>query len=232
MDSITIIVICVSVNTFPVTTSPCRCVFTISCKQSLIFFFFQAEDGIRDTSVTGVQTCALPIYLGRLDLMEGNLDSALRNLTLAASKPPFPDVAYYLGYAYLKKGNFDSAEKWLEKAAALAPRDARVEQRLGLLYRAMGRQEESEKAFARSSELHKQDVVATEQALACGRSLDTQPLAEARQACQKLLDPDDVAKLVSLGVLYGQHGDYAEALEPFRLAAEADPDHYEMQYNH
>src|SRR5260370_4964256 len=26
-----------------------------------IFFFFQAEDGIRDSSVTGVQTCALPI---------------------------------------------------------------------------------------------------------------------------------------------------------------------------
>src|ERR1017187_10455723 len=25
------------------------------------FLFFQAEDGIRDTSVTGVQTCALPI---------------------------------------------------------------------------------------------------------------------------------------------------------------------------
>src|SRR5437879_1701120 len=29
------------------------------------FFFFQAEDGIRDTSVTGVQTCALPIYRRR-----------------------------------------------------------------------------------------------------------------------------------------------------------------------
>ena len=27
-----------------------------------VVFFFQAEDGIRDTSVTGVQTCALPIY--------------------------------------------------------------------------------------------------------------------------------------------------------------------------
>src|SRR5437879_11961924 len=27
-----------------------------------VCFFFQAEDGIRDTSVTGVQTCALPIY--------------------------------------------------------------------------------------------------------------------------------------------------------------------------
>src|SRR5258708_32600930 len=29
----------------------------------LCFFFFQAEDGIRDDLVTGVQTCALPIYL-------------------------------------------------------------------------------------------------------------------------------------------------------------------------
>src|SRR5215813_14706271 len=27
----------------------------------LFFFFFQAEDGIRDADVTGVQTCALPI---------------------------------------------------------------------------------------------------------------------------------------------------------------------------
>src|SRR2546427_6104867 len=29
------------------------------------FFFFQAEDGIRDLTVTGVQTCALPILMGR-----------------------------------------------------------------------------------------------------------------------------------------------------------------------
>src|SRR2546428_5713351 len=28
----------------------------------LLFFFFQAEDGIRALIVTGVQTCALPIY--------------------------------------------------------------------------------------------------------------------------------------------------------------------------
>src|SRR5690606_40924618 len=30
-----------------------------------LFFFFQAEDGIRDFHVTGVQTCALPICPGR-----------------------------------------------------------------------------------------------------------------------------------------------------------------------
>src|SRR2546422_661993 len=29
----------------------------------MFFFFFQAEDGIRDVAVTGVQTCALPICI-------------------------------------------------------------------------------------------------------------------------------------------------------------------------
>src|SRR5256885_8522007 len=41
--------------------SPTRCYL---CRDSLskdVVFFFQAEDGIRDYKVTGVQTCALPI---------------------------------------------------------------------------------------------------------------------------------------------------------------------------
>src|SRR2546430_7876989 len=33
----------------------------VVCKVLKVFFFFQAEDGIRDLTVTGVQTCALPI---------------------------------------------------------------------------------------------------------------------------------------------------------------------------
>src|SRR2546430_15896395 len=33
-----------------------------------LIFFFQAEDGIRDLTVTGVQTCALPISLQRADV--------------------------------------------------------------------------------------------------------------------------------------------------------------------
>src|SRR5256886_4348271 len=35
--------------------------FGDSFRLCLCFFFFQAEDGIRDLTVTGVQTCALPI---------------------------------------------------------------------------------------------------------------------------------------------------------------------------
>src|SRR2546430_6727555 len=33
----------------------------LGCGLFVCFFFFQAEDGIRDLTVTGVQTCALPI---------------------------------------------------------------------------------------------------------------------------------------------------------------------------
>src|SRR5699024_11811138 len=32
------------------------------CYNMCLYFFFQAEDGIRDRNVTGVQTCALPIF--------------------------------------------------------------------------------------------------------------------------------------------------------------------------
>src|SRR5207245_5603307 len=39
---------------------------------SFFVFFFQAEDGIRDATVTGVQTCALPIYPTRLDPGHGS----------------------------------------------------------------------------------------------------------------------------------------------------------------
>src|SRR5256884_1241523 len=37
----------------------------LACR--VVFFFFQAEDGIRDVAVTGVQTCALPIYFSWSD---------------------------------------------------------------------------------------------------------------------------------------------------------------------
>src|SRR5438874_8334150 len=47
------------------TKSDSNSVFKILCHNNpfvFFFFFFQAEDGIRDLYVTGVQTCALPIW--------------------------------------------------------------------------------------------------------------------------------------------------------------------------
>src|SRR3989454_485308 len=47
----------------------------------VVFFFFQAEDGIRDYKVTGVQTCALPISCARRDARS-------RRAALAAARAP------------------------------------------------------------------------------------------------------------------------------------------------
>src|SRR5256885_7731760 len=40
------------------------------------FFFFQAEDGIRDYKVTGVQTCALPIFLADKQIAQAHFEEA------------------------------------------------------------------------------------------------------------------------------------------------------------
>src|SRR5690606_40428408 len=40
-----------------------------------VFFFFQAEDGIRDFHVTGVQTCALPICLSVTAIAQVNAEA-------------------------------------------------------------------------------------------------------------------------------------------------------------
>ena len=48
-----------------------------------MFFFFQAEDGIRDYDVTGVQTCALPIYLCPADLTDAE-ETYLQTIAMEA----------------------------------------------------------------------------------------------------------------------------------------------------
>src|SRR2546430_3199155 len=42
-----------------------ECISCSDVRSVIVFFFFQAEDGIRDLTVTGVQTCALPIFGAR-----------------------------------------------------------------------------------------------------------------------------------------------------------------------
>src|SRR5437764_5738322 len=64
-------------------------------------FFFQAEDGIRDTSVTGVQTCALPIVKrGGADfavpLPNGGPGTPSPEQALASRAPDAPRQAFAL----------------------------------------------------------------------------------------------------------------------------------------
>src|SRR5439155_2456842 len=62
--------------------APCRQAYAYICSPPSVVitiavsFFFQAEDGIRDGHVTGVQTCALPISAGTAAL--GNASDGMR----------------------------------------------------------------------------------------------------------------------------------------------------------
>src|SRR5207245_7917352 len=57
------------------------------------FFFFQAEDGIRDATVTGVQTCALPISsgIGRWPIHHGSRGLLGGWVVLGLVGNPFPN---------------------------------------------------------------------------------------------------------------------------------------------
>src|SRR5205807_8294852 len=54
----------------------------------MFFFFFQAEDGIRDYKVTGVQTCALPISCAYGTSIRSRISSRPRRLLLTDETPP------------------------------------------------------------------------------------------------------------------------------------------------
>src|SRR3712207_7408525 len=54
------------------------CAVHLTTSYTYAFFFFQAEDGIRDIGVTGVQTCALPIFGLQLEIKPtGNVLSGI-----------------------------------------------------------------------------------------------------------------------------------------------------------
>src|SRR5207249_6097890 len=65
------------------------------------FFFFQAEDGIRDRNVTGVQTCALPI------------SGIERSIKVTVRDPSFADVQG-LPIRSKRRLNFESPIRWVE----------------------------------------------------------------------------------------------------------------------
>src|SRR5207249_7684962 len=77
-----------------VTINMCACLlFLLSLLYLLLsffFFFFQAEDGIRDRNVTGVQTCALPIYSAMSSAARGRLSLLM---LLAHSRHCFASLA-------------------------------------------------------------------------------------------------------------------------------------------
>src|SRR5256884_4982797 len=93
------------------------CVKVLSVLRCIVcFFFFQAEDGIRDVAVTGVQTCALPISYAEYAVVPADRVVVL------------PDgVSTKQGAAVMLQGM--TAHYLATSTYALKPGDARSEER-------------------------------------------------------------------------------------------------------
>src|SRR5256884_7499905 len=81
---------------------------TLNSKARALFLFFQAEDGIRDVAVTGVQTCALPICGDRIvyEAVENHWRATPHWKRLVFSKVPEPATSM----AMLRAGSVDVIE--------------------------------------------------------------------------------------------------------------------------
>lgn len=170
-------------------------------------------------------------YLGRLDLLANDYDSAIKRLGSIAEKPPFPDTSFYLGVAYLSSGDATNGIKWLERAAALLPDDYRVHYRLARAYSSAGRHDDAEREYALYNKFLDQHKHTETEVRDCSDALHTKPPAEAHQICQRMFAPNDPEKLTLLGQLYGEAGAFDSALEPLNRAVQLDAKSYEAWHD-
>jgi Flp pilus assembly protein TadD len=170
-------------------------------------------------------------YLARLDLLNGNLDAAIRGFRSLAGGEPVADEFYYLGSAYFRQGDLEPAIRSLRKAVALKPADSRAYFLLARVYQKAGREAEAKQQFALSEQVRNADQQKARDMVACNVALDSQYRDLALTRCRELLDGSDPIKLVSLGMAMAQRQLYTSAIEPFQRAARLDPDNFEPTYN-
>src|SRR5207249_9723458 len=75
-------------------------------------FFFQAEDGIRDRNVTGVQTCALPIYLAQGDYSDLTLEFLDDSTNVVGSPVPLGGSDFVVNLPTGPNAKYQDAKEW------------------------------------------------------------------------------------------------------------------------
>lgn len=193
--------------------------------------FEEAERAFHDAQHVNPRHRFTAYYLARLDLLNGNLDGAIRGFTSLASGKTVADEFYYLGSAYFRKGELEPAIRFLQRAVALKPSDSRAYFLLARVNQKAGRETEAKRQFALSEQVRNADQQKARDMVACDVVLDSQELDRALARCRELLDGSDPIKLVSLGMALAQRQLYKPAIEPFRKAATLDPDNFEPHYN-
>jgi tetratricopeptide (TPR) repeat protein len=170
-------------------------------------------------------------YLGRMDLIEHNLDSAIRRFRSLSRQNPVRDELYYLGSAYYKQEKYPLSIRVLKQAAAQNPRDARVHHLLARTYQKVGQSEQAEKEFAQTRRLHDYYLAGSVTIGRCRASLSQGQTDKAWELCGPLTDTDDVDKIVAIGMLFAEAEKYPQARAAWEKAVALDSESSEIQYN-
>src|SRR2546430_14502027 len=108
---------------------------------NVLFFFFQAEDGIRDLTVTGVQTCALPIFRGVREKANGmktygellgRMTGSTPSLAIEVYKRPEASGLTADDGNHERKSEHSCADERFRRAADTDPYGERILQRAGV----------------------------------------------------------------------------------------------------
>jgi tetratricopeptide (TPR) repeat protein len=176
------------------------------------------------------QARAATYYLGRIDLLEDHVDSAITRFRSLEHRE-FRDEKYYLAVALLRKQQYFESAALLKQWITENPRDFRAHQRLARVFLKLGKQQEAEQEFQRTKELQNYYLEGSEALRRCQRLLATGKSDEAWQQCGSMAETDDVDKLAALGIVFGSQGDANHARTIWQKAVSLDPDSPEINYN-
>ncbi|HEX5482567.1 MAG TPA: tetratricopeptide repeat protein [Terriglobia bacterium] len=180
---------------------------------------------------TGYKRRWVAYYLGRLDLREGKLDSAIQRLESIQRRQPLHDELYYLGSAFLKKRDPKQAAKFLCQEIAFNPRDFRAHYLLGRTYLELGRKKQARHEFDESNRLNQYFAQGKQDLTTCQQELQRGEVQAAWSRCGSVLQTTDIDNLVAVGMLFGKFADYNHALRAFQKAQTLDSQSPEINYD-
>ena len=180
---------------------------------------------------SGYQREWVTYYLGRLDLQQGRLDSAVRRFASLKLAEPLTDELYYLGSALMRRGDTAGARDVLERQIRFNPRDFRAHSLLARVYMKSGNRRKAEEEFEKSDALHEYYLKGKGELASCRNDLASGNADQAWTRCGSALKTDDIDKLVSVGTLFGEFRSYGHAVQTFQKALNLDPESPEINYN-
>ena len=147
--------------------------------------------------------------------------------------PPVYDTYQRLGENYLRRGDAKKALEMIQKAIQITPWESSLHYQLARIYQKTGRVQEAKEEFDATDRLKQSDQVSIQKLLGMSLAIQQGKADQVFVLRDQLFaqTPRDPEIMHSLGLVLAQGGFYAEAVDPFGVAAQMMPQSFEATYN-